>query len=123
MRDVIKCQASSEGESWSIEIFDGEALLASVRGLSNAAHAREAADYLRLGVLSNWRISCNPSAEEVSAAAEAAHEFDLEEAQRDVPAEDDCGDSPDQIERRRVREILRAAIDARASRISALTRE
>ncbi|WP_145956516.1 hypothetical protein [Burkholderia pseudomallei] len=123
MRDVIRCHASSAGESWSIEIFDGEALIASVHGLASAAHAREAADYLRLGTLSDWRLSCNPSAEEVSAAVEAAHEFDLEEAQRDAPEDDDCGDSPGQIERRRVREVLRAAAAARASQVAALKRE
>lgn len=123
MPDVIKCQVSSEGESWSIEIFDVEALIASVHGLASAAHAREAADYLRLGVLSDWRLSCNPSAEEVSAAVDASLEFDIEEAQRDALEEVDCRDSPDQIDRRRVREILRAAVAARVSRMAALKRE
>ncbi|MCA8026494.1 hypothetical protein [Burkholderia cepacia] len=122
MRGVIKCQASSEGEAWSIEIFDGEALIASVHRLASAAHAREAEDYLRIGALSDWRLSCNPSAEEVSAAVEAANEFDLEEAQRDAPEEHDCGDSPGQTERRRMREILRAAAAARVSRMAVLKR-
>ncbi|WP_175867875.1 hypothetical protein [Burkholderia diffusa] len=123
MRDVIKCQASSEGESWSVEVFDGEELLASVHGLASAAHAREAADYLRLGLLAGWRFSCAPSNEEVNAAVVAMREFDHDEALKSDDEEDDCADSVEQIERRRAREILISAANARAGRIAAMRME
>ncbi|WP_157638381.1 hypothetical protein [Burkholderia ubonensis] len=123
MRDVIKCQVSSEGGSWSVEIFDGDVLLASVHGLASAAHAREAADYLRCGSLAGWRLSCSPSTEEVAAAVVAMREFDQEEALKADEEKDDSTDSPEQIERRRAREILRSAAFARARRIAVLRME
>ncbi|MEB2504626.1 hypothetical protein [Burkholderia anthinoferrum] len=120
MRNVIKCQASSESESWSVEIFEGEALVASVHGLASAAHAREASDYLRSGLLTGWRLSCAPSGEEVDAAIAAMHEFEQGEALRSAGEDDDAADSPEQIERLRAREILMSAAFARAGRIAAM---
>lgn len=119
MRDVIKCRASSKSEAWSVEIYDGETLLASVHGLESAAHAREAADYLRSGLLAGWRLSCGPYSDEVDAAVVAMHEFEQDEALRSADEDDDAAESPEQVERRRAREILRSAAFARAGRIAA----
>lgn len=118
MKEVVKCHGTSEGESWSIELFDGDKLIASAHGFSSAWAAREAGDYLRAGVVANWRLSRAASDAEVSAGVAAYRDDEeLERACADEVEDDGVEVDDTGIIRRRVRAILNSASQAWACNV------
>lgn len=119
MKEVVKCHGTSAGETWSIEIFDGERLVASAHGFDSAYAAREGGDYLRAGIAANWQLSRQVLDAEINAGVEAYRED--EEFQRECDSEmaNDGGEPTDDTGhlRRRVRAILSGAQCAWAAHV------
>lgn len=82
LRDVIQCEVNDKGESWLVQLLDGEgATVAMVSGLKSQAIANSASEWLRIGLLRNWDALRLLTPEQCAAGVAAMHanESDIDE--------------------------------------------
>ncbi|WP_225031798.1 hypothetical protein [Paraburkholderia sp. XV] len=88
MQEVIKCHVRGNEEVWSVLLLDGDRVVASAAGFPDAARARDAAEYLRSGVMADWKLSNLYQPEDIEAAIEPLKASD-EELMDDDPTVQD----------------------------------
>jgi hypothetical protein len=53
-RVQVQCHGNDQGEVWSVQLLQHDAVIATVTGLPHPAAARQAGEFLLFGALSEW---------------------------------------------------------------------
>lgn len=108
-RIQIQCHGNDRSETWCVQLFRGDVLIASVNELANPAAARQAGEFLLFGAINQW-CENTPQADDIRAGVHALN-APAEELVEDVEFSD--------VDLARVRAIVSAVWTACTLRVRA----